>query len=257
MKSVQEYNKFFWDFVNNYDTSNSNILRKIIHSFSVAESCFKISCYLNLNASDRLLAYLVGLLHDIGRFEQWKTYQTYNDKLSIDHGELSYQILNNIDCSSLFDLKTEDVEILKDSIRFHTKKYTKSNERINLFNKIVKNADAYSNIITTANGAQPMTDLKDGSTPELVADFINMRPLWVCPLKTKLDRCLMLTACCYYVRYPFLRKEIIDGNYIDIMYNTFSVYLNKEDRTIYANAVESLKWKYVESINEPSNDSDF
>ena len=38
--------------------------------------------------------------------------------------------------------------------------------------------------------------------------------------KNKLDRCLKLTANCYYVNIPALREEILRYNYIDIILNT-------------------------------------
>ena len=65
---IQNYNTFFWNFVHKYDTSNSNILRKIIHSYSVAEKCYAIACAFNLNKEQREFCYLIGLLHDAGRF---------------------------------------------------------------------------------------------------------------------------------------------------------------------------------------------
>ena len=38
-------------------------------------------------------AWLLGLLHDIGRFEQVKRYNTFNDSQSVDHAELGADIL--------------------------------------------------------------------------------------------------------------------------------------------------------------------
>ena len=48
---------------------------------------------LNLSEEDILLAELIGLLHDIGRFEQIKNYHTFLDKESIDHAEYGNKIL--------------------------------------------------------------------------------------------------------------------------------------------------------------------
>ena len=84
-----------------YDTDNSNILRKIIHSFAVADNCFAIACKFGLNENERNFSYLLGLFHDLGRFEQWKLYQTYNDQKSVDHGDLSYKIISQIDKKQL------------------------------------------------------------------------------------------------------------------------------------------------------------
>ena len=74
--NIQNYNQLFWNFIKNYDANDSNILRKIVHSFAVAEKCCSIASILKLDKKQREFAYIVGLFHDIGRFEQWKTFQT-------------------------------------------------------------------------------------------------------------------------------------------------------------------------------------
>lgn len=242
---IQEYNVFLWKFVNNYDTNNSNILRKIIHSFDVARNCYAIASQMKLNESERNLCYLMGLLHDLGRFEQWKLYQTYNDKISVDHGDLSFDILNNLNCENLFKLSKKEVEILKLSIKYHTKKYLGNDEEIFKYNKILKNADAFSNVLTSANGAQQMTTDKNGVTKEILDGFINMEYISNIPCDTRLDRALQLTACCYYVEIPFLREEIVKCNYFDNIFETFSKYLNDKEKIIYLNAINQVKNKYL------------
>ena len=67
--TIQNYNRIFWDIVSKYDVKNDNILRKIIHSYSVAEKCFTVASKLKLNKKQREFCYLLGLFHDIGRFE--------------------------------------------------------------------------------------------------------------------------------------------------------------------------------------------
>ena len=67
---VQNINHQFYDYVTEYDMTNDNIIRKIVHTTTVADACFTIACKLGLNKNDRELAYLTGILHDIGRFEQ-------------------------------------------------------------------------------------------------------------------------------------------------------------------------------------------
>lgn len=242
--TIQNYNAIFWNFVNKYDTSNSNILRKIIHSFSVAEKCYSIACEFNLNKQQREFCYLIGLFHDIGRFEQWKLYQTYNDKLSVDHGDLGAEILKEFDAKD-FNISNEQMLVMIDAIKFHTKPYTQNNDEVKFYNEIVKNADAYANVITTASGVQQMTVKEDGVTTCILNDFLNLKPLYIYSPKTKLDRALMLSACVYYVKFNYLRNEIVKKNYIDIIFETFSQYLNKEDKQIYRKAIEILKKNYL------------
>ena len=54
-----------------------------------------------------------------------------------------------------------------------------------------------------------------------------------------------LTACCYYVQNQYLRKQIVDCNYLEIIYETFSQYLNEVDKKVYRQAIDDLKIDYL------------
>jgi hypothetical protein len=239
---IQSYNNIFYECISNYDLSDSNLLRKMIHSYEVARNCFSIASRRGMNKEERNFCYLMGLFHDIGRFKQWELYHTYDDVKSVDHGELSCTILENLECDKLFDLTFDKSCLLKESIRFHTKPYIGSDKKIIEYNDILKNADAFSNVISTASGMQQMTVDIDGAPSEVIANKFKNRELLVgLSPKTKVDRCLMLTACCYYVNDCYLREEILKNRYIDIIFEIFSKYLNDEDKLIYEEMIEDLK----------------
>ena len=48
---------------------------------------------LGLNQEQVNLATAIGLLHDIGRFEQVRLYHTFNDGKSVNHAEIGVKIL--------------------------------------------------------------------------------------------------------------------------------------------------------------------
>ena len=60
----------FTEYVEHYDASDPKVRLKIIHTEQVAKMCDAISAGLGLSEPDRDLAWLTGMLHDIGRFEQ-------------------------------------------------------------------------------------------------------------------------------------------------------------------------------------------
>ena len=243
---VQNINHQFYDLVTKYDLKEDNIIRKIFHTSTVADTCFSIACRLNLNEKDRNLAYLCGILHDIGRFEQWKRFGTYNDKISADHGDLSYELIDQFDLSMLSE---EDRKTVSLAVKYHTKSHeaTQSGDkRIILFNQIILNADAYANILNTANGAQRMTVNEDGYTPEILEKFTNLMPLYNTQPKTKIDRACQLTAMLYYVRYDFLKQQVLNFNFFDVVSNSFLQYLNEEDKKTYLNAVATMKERYLD-----------
>ena len=83
----------FKKFVNNYDINNPKISLKIAHIERTAKIARKIAESLKLDKEDIELAELIGLLHDIGRFEQAKKYNTFVDNLSENHAKLGIDIL--------------------------------------------------------------------------------------------------------------------------------------------------------------------
>lgn len=244
-QTIQNYNNIFWNQIKDYDLTDSNLLRKAIHSFDVAKNCFSMACNKNFNKKERNLCYLIGLFHDIGRFKQWVNYKTYDDNKSVDHGDLSYEILSNPTYKQVLNLSKSEYHILKESIRYHTKPYLGKDANIIKFNYILKDSDAFANVITTANGIQQMTVSKNGVTKEILEDFEHRKFLKFYSPKTKLDRCLMLTACCYYINDKFIRKIIAESNYIEIIYESFSKYLTQRDKEIFKKTIDSLKMDYL------------
>ena len=69
-----EKNISFDIYVQNYDINNDRIKLKIEHIKRTAECSRKLATQLNLNDEDIKLAKLIGLLHDIGGFEQLRVY---------------------------------------------------------------------------------------------------------------------------------------------------------------------------------------
>ena len=86
---IQNYNNIFYSYVSSYDLNDSNLLRKMIHSYEVARNCFAMASRKGLSEKERNFCYLMGLFHDVGRFKQWQIYHTYDDVKSVDHGDLS------------------------------------------------------------------------------------------------------------------------------------------------------------------------
>lgn len=83
----------FAEYVRNYDPSDEKIKLKIDHTYRVAGLCQSIAKSLNLSEADVDIAWLLGMLHDIGRFEQIRRFGTFNDAQSVDHAEFGADLL--------------------------------------------------------------------------------------------------------------------------------------------------------------------
>ena len=83
----------FAEYVRNYDPSDEKIKLKIDHTYRVAGLCQSIAKSLNLSEADVDIAWLLGMLHDIGRFEQIRRFGTFSDADSVDHAEFGSDLL--------------------------------------------------------------------------------------------------------------------------------------------------------------------
>lgn len=150
--NLQQCRKEFIQYVKKFDLKEKVLMDKFHHTFRVMDYCIEIANSLHLEETDVEIAGLVGLLHDIGRFEQWEKYQTYCDNDSIDHADLGIQVLkeNNFIGQFVSDIETQEL-ILK-AVKNHNKLEIESmSERELLFTKIIRDADKLDIMIEQDN----------------------------------------------------------------------------------------------------------
>lgn len=83
----------FKTYTSAYDVSDEKIKLKIYHTYRVAGLCERIAKAEGMAQEEADLAWLLGMLHDIGRFEQLRRYGTFSDAESVDHAALGADIL--------------------------------------------------------------------------------------------------------------------------------------------------------------------
>ena len=83
----------FLAYVAPYDPDNPRIALKVTHTLHVADLCDRIAREQGWPAADIDLAWLCGLLHDMGRFEQVRRWDTFRDAVSCSHAQLGAAVL--------------------------------------------------------------------------------------------------------------------------------------------------------------------
>lgn len=83
----------FAEYVKKYNIEDPKIELKASHTYRVAALCEQIARSAGLSAYDVEIAWLSGMLHDIGRFEQVKQFNTFLDSKSVDHAQFGADIL--------------------------------------------------------------------------------------------------------------------------------------------------------------------
>ena len=138
-KAKEEFEKY----VKPYGRDNVKICRKIEHSYRVIEVAEQIAKTLKLEGEDLELTKFIGLLHDIGRFEQIRIYDTFSDKDSIDHADLGVKILFEDGLIRKFIEDDKYDNIIYKAIKNHNKYAIEDglDEKELLHAKIIRDAD--------------------------------------------------------------------------------------------------------------------
>lgn len=133
----------FEEYVSDYNLNDPNIYLKYIHTGKVAQNCECIARSLGLEAADCALAWEIGMLHDIGRFEQLRRFDTFNDAVSIDHAQFGADLLFKEGSIGTFDAEGEYNDLIEKAIRFHSLYRIPEglSERERLFCQIIRDAD--------------------------------------------------------------------------------------------------------------------
>lgn len=84
--------KAFQEYLNGYDREDAKVRLKIVHTCGVVACSEKIAAGLQLSREDTELARVIALLHDIGRFEQLKRYQSF-EPYTMDHAAYGVEVL--------------------------------------------------------------------------------------------------------------------------------------------------------------------
>ena len=109
----------FAEYTSHYNAADPKVKLKIDHTYRVAALCERIANSLSLPPQDVDLAWLCGLLHDVGRFEQLRRYGTFIDAKSIDHALMSVTVLLEEGRLRDYIAGTDEDALLRTAIRLH------------------------------------------------------------------------------------------------------------------------------------------
>lgn len=157
----------FADYAAHYNAEDPKVKLKIDHTYRVAALCDRIAASLALPRSEVDLAWLCGLLHDVGRFEQLQQYGTFNDAQSIDHAAMSAKVLfEEGHIREYLDEAAEDA-LLQTAVAWHSAYRLPDDldDRTRQFCQILRDADKVD--ILRVNVEVPMEEIYNVSTQAL------------------------------------------------------------------------------------------
>ena len=107
----------FEEYTSNYNIADEKVRLKIEHTYRVCALCEEIAKASGFDDNEIEIAWLTGLLHDVGRFEQLKRYGTFVDAESIDHAEFGADILFHENKIRDYIDDTSEDELLEKAVR--------------------------------------------------------------------------------------------------------------------------------------------
>lgn len=220
----------FATYVEAYNAKDEKVKLKIDHTYRVADLCEQIAREEGLNDVDVMIAWLCGMLHDVGRFEQLRRYNTFNDAESVDHAALGAQIL--FDDGKIADYleKTEEqfCTFIRRVISCHSmyrvpEDYT---VREKMFADILRDADKID--ILKVNVEVPLEEIYNVTTDDLrnavvtkeVMDSFSEQHATLRSLKkTSVDHVVGHISLVYELVYPCSLKIVMEQGYLEQLMN--------------------------------------
>ena len=220
--------KRFAEYTANYNMNDAKVSLKAVHTYKVAKLCETIALDLQLPQEDVFIAWMCGLLHDIGRFEQVTRYHTFNDALSVDHALLSCQILygedeNDPGILREFIKDTSFDDIIYNAIRYHSAYRLPEDfqNRQKMFCDILRDADKID--IFRVNLETPMEEIYNTTTeelknsevtPEVLQAFYEHHAVLRSLKKTPVDHVVGHISLFYELVYPISRRLALEQGYL-------------------------------------------
>ncbi len=199
------------------------VLLKVEHTEKVCKNVLLIAKEQHLTADKELcLAEAVALMHDIGRFEQYERYGTFDDRNSVNHGKLGAEII--IRKNPLGGISDRERKIILDSVRFHnTLELPSLNKETILYLKLLRDADkldiwrvmvdAYEkgNASSSATlGLPEAPECSDG----IITAIMNKRTAQMSQVRTINDLKLVHLSWVFTLNFPVTYRLLAERKYI-------------------------------------------
>lgn len=249
---VRFFTSWFEDYTKSYPAEDAeveaNLRYKKEHTLRVRDYMLTLGQDLQLDANQMYLAEVIGLFHDVGRFEQYVKYHTFKDHQSEDHAELGLAILerDQVLAGRISELEKETILT---AIRNHNRRAI--NEQVSgntlLFCKLIRDADKldifeqiinfYENPGRTPYFAVEGNHEDKSYSPEIIEGILSGKQISYASVKTSVDIKLIRLFWLLDLSFPIAleiakRKQYFDRLrvFIPVTVDTLKVFQYIEER---------------------------
>lgn len=238
----------FDEYVSNYDMEDYHIKYKYNHSIRVGKICVALAKALNLNEEDTYIIKTIGLIHDIGRFEQLKLTGSYSDT-EFDHGAYGAMILFKEGLIEKFSVDPKYYDIMEFAIINHNRYEIEEtdDERKLLFAQIIRDADKIDIFDAyTYLKAYNITNIDDEVTNEVAIQFKKHEAINRKIRRTKADLLISVIAFVFDINFKESLEIIYNQKFLDELYNQID---NPERfKEYFENAKDYMKERIEDNV---------
>ena len=193
----------FEKFVNQFDKNNKDIMIRYHHTKMVVRLMEKVSRRMNLSDNEVILAKIIGLLHDIGRFKQIELSGKADDQLTkINHAELGCKYLFDENHIRDFITENEYDEIIKSAIFNHNRFEIeqKLNDKSLFFAKLIRDIDKID-ILRVVAIHEEHEIIEEEIEKRVLDDFNNQKLINHQDIKNKSDKTIQYLSYIFDINF--------------------------------------------------------
>lgn len=213
MTELQWLYQWLEKYIHTYYTTDKFIMERIllkeVHSKRVAASIVELAKQENLSERQQMLSEVIGLLHDLARFQQVTKYRTFVDAESFDHGAVGAELLT--ETGVLRNLSAAEQEIVAFAVRIHNKMLipptTPDNE---LFAKLIRDADKLDIFRIL-----PPVEAEHNYAPKLIEQLKTGGTVSYTDAKSLADKRLIRLSWFYDINFDWTLRLLVAEGHLD------------------------------------------
>ncbi len=232
-RQLEKFRVWFDDYVASFygdeKTVNANLKLKEEHSRRTCEEMLYLAEELGLADNQKRIAEVIALFHDIGRFEQFIKYRTYNDVRSVNHCLLGLKVLG--ETKALEGVEGKERELIERAIEYHGLRELPRglDGECLLFSRLIRDADKLDILYVVTeyyrqyrdNPQEFMLELEfpdeQGYSAELVEKILRGRQIDYGELRTLNDAKLLQLGWVYDVNFTVILKRIKQRRFLEML----------------------------------------
>ena len=248
--------KVFEQYLDGYDREDDKVRLKIVHTYGVAKCSRQIAERMQLPEEEQELAQLIGLLHDIGRFEQLKRFDSFEPD-TMDNASFGVRILFEEGLIRNFVKEDTFDEVIRTAIAKHSDFRLQgiTDDRTLRHARIIRDADKLDNCrvkledtIETILGVTAREVGETAISGEILEQFKRKESILSSARRTKMDYWLSYLAYFFDINYKVSMDMIRENDYIKRLIRRIP-YSNPQTK-VQMGEVEEMLLRYAEEFTQ-------